>query len=248
MNKAGLLVLGGTAEAVELAVVLSQISRLEVIYSLAGKTTKPNLPNCRVRVGGFGGIKGLEEYLLRANIAAVVDATHPFAAQMASNVAAASASLKIPRLKLVRQEWMPATGDNWICVPNVQEAAHYVEGSYWRVFLATGISDIETFTSAQYSKFFVRVIEPLQHALPLSDYELIFQRGPFVIADEQALFERLCIELVICKNSGGRGAEAKLTAARNCGIPVLMIARPEMPLGQIVPTIEEATRWVETVI
>lgn len=237
-----ILILGGTSEALRLASSLDG-ARFEPVYSLAGVTRAPKMPDCRVRSGGFGGIGGLIDYLNAEQIDAVVDATHPFAAQMAKHAERAAATVNIPRLKLLRPPWQKVSGDIWTEVASTAEAARALAGHGWRVFLASGISDIAEFAAAKQSKFFIRLIEPPETPIPLPDHELILQRGPFDVAEERALFERLKIDRIVCKNSGGQGAQAKLIAARDCGIPVLMIPRPKPPAGEIAATVEAAMLW-----
>ena len=242
--KKKILILGGTAEALKLAASIDR-ERFEPIYSLAGVTRAPAMPDCAVRSGGFGGVEGLIDYLRAERIDALIDATHPFAAQMAGHAERAATALTIPRLKLLRPAWQKTSGDNWTEVADTAEAARRITGHGWRVFLASGTADIADFAAAERTKFFIRLIEPPETPIPLPGHDLILQRGPFVAAEEQALFERLKIDRIVCKNSGGRGAEAKLIAARDGHIPVLMIARPAPPAGEIAATVEEAMGWAD---
>ena len=79
---------------------------------------------------------------------------------------------------------------------------------------------------------------------PLPHHRIIISRGPFTVAGDAALLQDHDIELVVAKNSGGSGAQAKILAARQLGLPVLMIRRPEMPDAPRVETVAEAMTWV----
>jgi hypothetical protein len=93
-----LLLLGGTTEAYELARSLRGIEGYRIVTSLAGRTREPRLPAGEVRIGGFGGAAGLAEFLREQRISAVMDATHPFAAAMGWNAAAACRERDVPLL------------------------------------------------------------------------------------------------------------------------------------------------------
>ena len=234
------LVLGGTVEARQLADRIGPTA----VYSLAGRTAQPRLPHCEVRVGPFGGADGLVQYLRAGAIAAVVDATHPFADQMPGHAVAACDAAGVPRLKLVRAPWHPAPGDRWRSVADAAAAANVVKDSD-RVFLAIGIQELAAFSEIEDVLFLVRTVEEPGGPLPLRAYRHIAGRGPFKLADERALLARYQIDTIVCKNSGGDGTYAKLAAARELGIQVIMIARPAQPEGTTVATVEDALTWLE---
>ncbi len=235
-----LLLLGGTREAVELAQALADHPGLRVITSLAGRTRNPAPLPGEVRTGGFGGAAGLARYLEGQAIDLLVDATHPFAATMAENAAAACEAVNVPRLKLSRPAWRPAAGDTWIEVASAAAAAAALPGLATRVFLTTGRQELTAFESLSEIWFLVRVIEPPEQPLPLARHEVVLGRGPFGEADEAALLRARRIDAPVTKNSGGVLTYAKLAAARKLGLPVVMIGRPGLPEGDIVHDVETA--------
>jgi precorrin-6A/cobalt-precorrin-6A reductase len=240
-----LLILGGTGEAVALAGRLAGDPRLRVVTSLAGRTRAPARAAGEIRVGGFGGASGLAGYLEQESIGLVVDATHPFAARMAANVARACAETGVPRLKLLRPSWHAVAGDAWIEVPDMASAAEAVGQGGTRVFLSVGRQDLAAFAGLEHVRFLVRSIEPLEAPSPLADCMAIQGRGPFTEEAEAALMRKHRIDLLVSKNSGGGATYAKIAAARTLGLPVVMIARPPAPPGETAATVEEAAAWVE---
>ena len=239
-----LLILGGTGEAVTLAGRLAEEPRLTVITSLAGRTRDPAKVAGAVRVGGFGGPEGLAVYLEEEAIGLLVDATHPFAARMAANAAQACAETRVPRVKLLRPAWRSIEADRWIEVPNMAAAAHSVAENGRCVFLTVGRQELSAFAGLEKVWFLVRTIEPLEGPCPLANCAVIQGRGPFSEAAETALLKEHRIDLLVSKNSGGEATTAKIAAARGLGLPVVMIARPPAPAGEMVESVEEAVTWV----
>jgi len=237
------LILGGTGDAVMLAREASTLPDLEVIYSLAGRTRKPNLPDCEVRVGGFGGVEGLRSYLQEAKIDLVVDATHPFAATMAVHAAEACTESNIPRLKYIRPAWSQDEV-SWVSVMDYASAAEQLQEMGTRIFLSIGTKDLETFSDLTDKWFLIRAVEKPETAIPLEDHELLLERGPFDEGHEQTLLVTTQIDVLVSKNSGGKMA-AKLTAAHSLGILIVMIEQPAPPAGEVVDSAEDVLDWVK---
>jgi precorrin-6A/cobalt-precorrin-6A reductase len=236
------LVLGGTGEARRLAAAL--VARgVDVLSSLAGRVADPALPEGDVRIGGFGGSEGLARWLAEHRPRAVVDATHPFAAQITASAATAAAVIGTPLLRLQRPGWTPRPGDAWRFVDSLTEAAAAVE-QYRSVFLTTGRQGVAAFAGLP-GRVLVRAVDPPAEPLP-AGATLLLARGPFSVADELALLCEHAVDVVVTKDSGGHMTEAKLTAARELGIPVVLVRRPPLPPGvPTVATVEEALAWVQ---
>ena len=240
-----LLILGGTADARELANQLACRPDIEVITSLAGRTRAPRVPAGEVRTGGFGGVDGLAGYLIEARIDLVVDATHPFAAVISGNAAEACARTDTPRMMLLRPEWAPGPEDRWIDVGNAAEAAERLIDIPGPVFLAIGRQALEPFAALENRRFVLRMVEPPEAPLRLPEATMLTGRGPFDLDNEKALMCEYNIGVVVSKNSGGDSAYAKIAAARAASIPVIMIRRSKLPDGPQVGTIEKAIAWVD---
>lgn len=249
------LILGGTGEALELAIQVAEIPNLEVISSLAGRTQQPSLPEGQVRIGGFGGASGLITYLQTEQIDYLIDATHPFAAQISWNAAAASQHCQIPHLRLTRPPWQAIKGDSsgtlndrWIEVDSMADAAAVLPGLAQRVFLAIGRQDLSTFAqlSDQLSDlwFLMRMIESPPLDMPMPKGKLLLERGPFTIATERELLRTHRIGAIVSKNSGGDATYAKIAAARELSLPVVMVRRPALPVTKQVAEVEGAIAWL----
>jgi precorrin-6A/cobalt-precorrin-6A reductase len=242
-----LLLLGGTGEAMALAQALAARGGIDVVTSLAGRTQISALPPGTVRLGGFGGVPGLAQYLREEKIDLMVDATHPYAAQISRNAAEAAVANGRPLLRVERPAWRTQPGDNWIDVDSLKSAA-LVARDFHRVFLTTGATDLNAFAGMPETCFVVRAIGLPPAPLPLTSHEIILARGPFAEEEEQRLLESHRIEAVVSKNSGGSATYGKIAAARALSIPVIMIARPIPSVTQRrVPTVtgvEDALRWI----
>ncbi len=243
----GILILGGTAEARALAALAVAEFGQAVTTSLAGVTKRPaELPG-RVRVGGFGGAPGLARYLVEERIGALLDATHPFAAHISAHAAEAAADAGVPRVALVRPPWPRQPGDRWIEVDDFDAARLALDGRPANVFLAIGRKELARFQDLSGFRFHVRLFERPDDVLPLNDYSLTVARGPFTVAGERALFERERIATLVCKASGGEEGYAKIAAAREQGVTVVMVRRPPPPPppGPTVATAAEAMAWLK---
>lgn len=240
-----LLILGGTAEAALLAERLVDEGRFEVVTSLAGATRQRRALAGEVRTGGFGGAEGLADYLEAARVARVIDATHPYAATISRHAAAACARLGLPALRLQRPPWQQQPGDRWIEVADTREAAKVLPDLAKRAFLSIGRRETAAFAGLPEVWFLVRLIETPAEPLGLAAYELLLGRGPFEVASERALLDRYRIAALVAKNSGGGATYAKIAAAREAALPVVMIARPEAPEGVATAAgVEDVLAWL----
>ena len=232
-----LLILGGTPEAAHLArgAVERFKNRLEVISSLAGRTSSPAPLPGSVRRGGFGGPGGLADYLADEKIDCVIDATHPFAAQISAHGREACEAKGVLRLMLLRPPWRREAGDGWVEAGGIEDAAGALRKSTapgGRVFLTTGAGSLAPFAALDDRWFLVRLIEPPKTPLGLADTETIIGRGPFTVADERALMVEKRIDVLVSKLSGGGATYAKIIAARELSLPVIMIRRPPPEPGE----------------
>lgn len=221
-----ILVLGGTRDARQLAAALVA-EGYDPISSLAGVTDSPELPLGEVRIGGFGGADGLKSYLEGSGIAVVIDATHPFAARMSANAEVACRAGGVPLLRLERPAWVAGEADMWIAANSAADAARALP-SGTRVLLTTGRKDLEPFYARADISGIARMIEEPPCKTPPA-WRILRQRPPFTLADEAALLAENGITHLVTKNAGGSATEAKLLAARQARIPVVMIARPGKP-------------------
>lgn len=236
-----LLLLAGTSEATHAARQLTE-DGADVISSLAGITTSPVQRVGRVRSGGFGGVDGLSRYLTDHCIDALIDATHPFATVMPFNAAIAAKEVGVPHCRLLRAPWTASTGDLWVHVSNAQAAAMQLAAlGAERVFLAVGRQTASHFSDCRNLSFLVRAIEPIDQALPGA--HVLLQRGPFQLEQERQLLIDHKIDTIVAKNSGGVATGAKLIAARELGVRVVMIARPPQPNSEVAASVDDAVRW-----
>ncbi len=238
-----LLILGGTTEASRLATRIAELG-LDAVLSYAGRVAKPLEQPIPVRSGGFGGAQGLAAFLRDRRVTHLVDATHPFAARMSRHAAEAAAQAGVPLAAFVRPPWQATAGDNWHRVPDMQSAAKAIGNIPKNVFLGIGRQEIESFRIAPHHRYLLRVIDVPESPFALPDYDVVVARGPFDADGDRALLQAHDINVVVSKNSGGSGAIAKIQAARDLGLPVIMIDRPAMPERREFTTVDQVIDWL----
>ena len=236
-----ILILGGTSDASALAKLVADAG-LPAVLSYAGRVEVPRTQPVPVRIGGFGGVEGLAAYLAAEGVTHVVDATHPFAAQMSRNAITACAAAEVPLIALSRTPWEVKNG--WHEMPDLNAAMAALSGPAQRVFLAIGRMEVAQFAACPQHHYLLRFVDAPNQPPPLPSHEIVLARGPFDVAGDRTLMERFGVELVVCKNSGGDGARAKLDAADALGVPVLMIARPVIPERPEVFDPEAVLAWI----
>lgn len=239
------LILGGTGDAARLAARAAVLTGVEVITSMAGRVRQPTTTAGRMRIGGFGGVAGLIDYVRDQHIDLLIDATHPFATQISHHAATAAQACGLPHLMLVRPPWEAEAGDRWIAVESIATAVAVLPKIARRVFLTIGRQELAAFAALQNLWFLMRMIDPPLPETPVPPGLLILERGPFTLDDERQLLTTHAIEAIVSKNSGGDPTYAKLIAARELGLPVVMMQRPPMPTGEQVADVEQALVWVE---
>jgi len=238
------LILGGTAEAREVSSALAGAG-IPFVTSLAGRVMQPGQTVGQTRIGGFGGPEGLADWLHEQCCAGVIDATHPFAAQISQSAVAASAFTGVPLARLIRPGWLEQEGDRWYWVDNVESAAKLVPSLGTRVLLAIGRQRLSAFAEIRDAWFLARCIEPPDGPLPEQN-EVLLARGPFTLESERQLFARYEIDLVVARDSGGPSTEAKLTVARERELPVIMVRRPILPDAFAVDCASQAAEWARS--
>lgn len=219
---------------------------VDAVFSYAGRTHAPIAQPLPLRVGGFGGVPGLAAYLRDQAISHVIDATHPFAAQMSRNAIIACNETQTPLLALERPAWRAGTDDRWTHVTDPEQAARALPDAPARVFLAVGRQNLAPFATRPHH-YLLRLVDPPEGPLPLPGAEAVIARGPFTAEGDKALMRKHGITHLVAKNSGGTGAEAKLIAARHLHLPVVMIDRPRLPARASVASPEEAMAWLHHV-
>jgi precorrin-6A/cobalt-precorrin-6A reductase len=236
------LILGGTTEGRLLTERLATDARYQTLLSFAGRTRSLQLPSTPHRVGGFGGVLGLAAFLRAGRFDALIDATHPFAAQMSEHAVEAAALTDTPLIRLERGEWQAVAGDHWTCVADMPAAARALGDVPKRVFLTVGRLEVSAFSIAPQHTYLVRAIDAFDTGLP--NARLLTARGPFALHDELLLLERERIEVVVSKNAGTAATYAKIEAARSRQLPVIMVRQPRVPAAHTATSIEAVVSWL----
>ena len=238
------LLLGGTTEATALAHTFAN-TRIDAIFSYAGRTANPIEQPLPTRLGGYGGIQGLADYIVDAAITHVVDATHPFATQISGNAVAACKMANIPLIAHERAPWQAQPGDQWLHVPDTDGAVAALPTTPARIFLAIGKQTLPAFAAQPQHFYLLRLVDAPDAALPVPNAEVVLDRGPFTVESDMDLMRAHAITHIVAKNSGGTGALAKLEAARRLALPVILIARPaiaDRPIARSIPAVMD---WLD---
>jgi len=238
-----ILILGGTTEAGALARALCERS-IPALYSYAGRVAAPKSQPLPTRIGGFGGVDGLAAFLTNNGITHLIDATHPFAAQMSRNAVAAAARGDIALIALTRPPWEPVAGDRWDRVASVEAAVQALAGPAERIMLAIGRMHLTAFAAQPRHHYLLRLVDAPGAPPPLPRHTVTVDRGPFTPDGDLALLRAHGIERIVCKNAGGEGAASKLWAARELGLPVLMIDRPALPPRRQAHSVDAVLAWL----
>ncbi|WP_093175130.1 cobalt-precorrin-6A reductase [Sinosporangium album] len=239
------LLLGGTDEARRLAAALYGRPDLRVVSSLAGRVRDPKLPVGEVHEGGFGGAEGLAAWIRDHGVDVVVDATHPFAARMSASAVQATRAAGVPLLVLRRPGWRERDGDDWHWVPSLEAAAQALPALGSRAFLTTGRRSLPVFAALDGVWFLARSVDPPEPPVP-ANVEIVLSRGPFTVEGEIALMREHDVDVLVTKDSGGQMTTAKLDAARELRIPVVIVRRPPAHEGTPhVDTVEAAAHWID---
>ncbi|MCC6863855.1 MAG: cobalt-precorrin-6A reductase [Rhodobacteraceae bacterium] len=239
-----ILLLGGTTEASLLARELAT-KGFNAIFSYAGRTNAPISQPLPTRIGGFGGSEGLKHYLQIEAITHVIDATHPFASRISSNVVTACKETQTSLIAFERPPWSATTTDRWIHVPNLEAAVNALSNEPARVFLAIGKQALQAFAIKPQHHYLLRLIDEPEAPIPLPDYTVIIAKGPFTKDADITLLRDHAITHIVAKNAGGTGTRAKLDAARTLGLPVIMIDRPTTPFRPVARTVTDIMVWLE---
>ena len=235
-----LLLLGGTSEARALSERLARETGVTAVVSLAGRTRAPLASPLPTRIGGFGGVEGLQRYLVDNGVDRVIDATHPFAERISANAREACAALGVPLAVLAREPWRRQPGDRWIEVVDMAAAVAALGSSPRRVFLTIGRLSVPAFRAAPQHHYLVRSIEPPEpDELPPS-CELILARGPFSHDEEIHLMRERQIEALVTKNSGGPLTYAKIEAARALSLETIVVRPPGAQAERRLENLEAA--------
>src|SRR5271166_19536 len=244
LKRLRLLILGGTSEASALARRLASDASVAPVLSLAGATEKPAAAPITQRVGGFGGAEGLAAYIRAERIDAVIDATHPFAAQMSANAAAACRAAGARLVVFTRPAWSPQPSDRWTEVASIDDAVEALGAVRKTVFLTQGRLQLAAFARAPQHRYIVRAIDRPAEIGALRECRLILDRGPFALAEELKLMREERVETLVTKNSGGRATYAKIEAARTLGVGVVMVRRPKPPDAEALYDLDAVMEWI----
>ena len=213
--------------------------------SYAGRTERPMAQPIPVRAGGFGGVAGLVDYLRDHRITHLVDATHPFAATMSAHAVEAARQAGVPHVALTRPAWRAQDGDRWTHVATIADAVAALGGPPRRVMLALGRMHVDAFAAQPQHHYLLRFVDAPADPPPLPHHNLVIDRGPFSVESDRALMQKHAIDWVVSKNAGGSGAQAKIIAARELNLPVLMIDRPVLPVRTECHAPQDVMHWLD---
>ncbi len=247
-------VFAGTSDGNALANAVVEL-KYPVVVSAAteygGVTAAASCPGAHVLTGKLGKDQRMQ---LLADAAArlIVDATHPYACSISSQLMEIAAHLNLPYVRFERPS--KADFDNEKEAPSPAEAAELAIMLGKRIFLATGARDLEKLLTVPGSgdcEWFVRVApsaESIEKALALGVRadRICAMQGPFSRVFNLALWRQWQIDCVITKDSGEAGGYAsKVEAARELAIPIIVIKRPPMEYPSVACDFQSVIEFVQ---
>ncbi len=219
-----LLILGGTSDAIRLCKLL--LAQHNIIYSVKGITQAPKL-DCKIRMGGFGGVEGLVDFLAKNKIDCLLDATHPYAIKISKNAIFAANYCALPCYHYLRPAWQQQANDAWILFDSMADLSLYLQKKANQKLRLL-------FTIGQLSKDFINKKSPQHDYIvrsvvdnKIQNVTKIISKGSFSLEQERELFENYQIDALVSKNSGGHNVDAKIQIAREMRLPVYLLKRPK---------------------
>ena len=176
----------------------------------------------------------LSTYLTEHAIDAVVDASHPYAANVSANAMKACRQKNIPCLRYERLE--NELNYDKIYHVNDYEAAADMAAKLGRIiFLTTGSRSLKIFVDRlKDCEIIARVLPTASvlnecERLGLTPKNIVAMLGPFSKAFNAAMFAHFRAEVIVTKNSGSVGGlDEKIAAAAELALPVVLIDRPKI--------------------
>ena len=226
------IVFAGTTEGYEISRFLgeNQIPVLACVATEYGSRSLKESSSLHVQAGRLDENE-MKELFSREKPELVLDATHPYAAEVTRNIRKACEEAEVSYTRILR------TGSgqqNAVYVKDTQAAAEYLKGTTGNVLLTTGSKELAAFTSVPDYKerLFARVlslpsvIESCQ-ALGFEGRNLIAMQGPFSMEMNRAMLTQYECRYLVTKDSGKAGGFLeKIQAAEACGATVVIIGRP----------------------
>lgn len=238
-----IVIFGGTSEGRLLSNELAKAGA-DVVVSVASDlgVEEQGAADGVAVVSGAKDEEGICEMIRGADM--VIDATHPFAVIVTDNIRSAAEKTGVERLRLLRDESPAADketasaadkGDADIRYAKDPEYAAAIAGKIGgRVLLTTGSKDLALYAGVlDPEQLYPRVLPVVSSIKACEDAgiphkNIIAVQGPFSQALNAAVIRDYEINVMITKDSGAAGGfPEKISAAAECGIPVIVIMRPE---------------------
>ncbi len=238
-----ILILGGTTEG-RLAVKVADEAGKSYFYSTKGAEQEISCKN-GTRLSGGLDAEGMEQLCRNQEIRLLVDAAHPFAEKLHNTIHEVAQRMAIPVVRFERI-YPPHTADAVWC-NHYEDAIQCMEqDGIDNLLILTGVQTIAKLKPFwQHHSAWVRVLER-EDSIRLAEQNgfprerlLFYHQGE----DETAIFQSYHPQAILTKESGlSGGFTEKLEAARNLGIKVFVVKRPELPSATLTVTGEHGLR------
>ena len=236
-----ILLLAGSMEARGIGEAVAALGlRVHAVLTEPPKgPTPPPLPFDLMERPQAEGLAALAE-----GARAIVDASHGFDQQLTEAGQRAAAALGLPIINFSRPPWDAGENPLWQTAADVRSAMALVPSGA-RVFAATGWGSLPQCAAFPGDRLLLRQTHRHDRVPPFDFVELVFGEAPFTPESEAELFQALSVDLLMCRNLGGRASRPKLDAAAQLGLPVVLIDRPPLPEGlHTVQKTADVLDWV----
>lgn len=250
-----LWLIGGTTESATLALAIASLGLpcIVTVTTAAAKALYPTTPMLQVWVGRLDS-EQIKQFLQQQQVAAVLDASHPYAVEISRMVIQAAAQQQIPYLRFERQAVDSQTDTSSVIFLDSFETLLASDYLYQqRVLLTVGYKALPLFLNWQErSTLFARILPAVASlevaiASGFSSDRIIALRPPINAELEKALWRYWEISLVVTKASGVAGGEdVKRLVAAELGIPLVIISRPIVEYPQQTSDFSAALEFCKT--
>lgn len=174
----------------------------------------------------------MEELFRKEKPEIVLDATHPYAAEVTKNIRTACESAGVLYQRILRPEG--EKNSEAIYVESTEEAAAFLSGTEGNIFLTTGSKELTKFTGIPDYKerLFARVLSIPSvirscAELGIEGKHLIGMQGPFSAEINEAMLRQFQCSYLVTKDTGlAGGFPEKMEACQRCGVTPVIIGRP----------------------
>lgn len=230
-----ILIFAGTTEGRKLSEYLMarEISHTVCVATEYGEIVMPDNPKVTIHQGRMNQAQ-IREFSTENNFKIVVDATHPYADVVTSNIKKALEGTDIRYIRLKRDSDADQVLQDIFFFDSNEKCAKALESVEGNILLTTGSKELAKYCINEKvkEKLYVRVLPSVEsinlcYEQGIKGKQIIAMQGPFNMEMNKALINQYKITCMVTKESGNTGGYSeKVNAARELGVAVYVVGRP----------------------